>query len=477
MDALALLQDPADPFALAADQLDVPLDAAGSAWRAFARPDQLPPPGDWRTWLILAGRRWGKSRTGAETIVGWSEAGLAHKVAAVGQTAADSRDILADALCTIIVGKRSDGSPLFAPRPGAYYEPSKMRVSLPGGAVVRLFSAEDPDALRGYGADAAWLDEVAAWRRPEAYDQAQIVLSLGQARQVVTTTPRPVKVIRDLIVNPRTIVTRGRTVDNAANLSPAALEELRSQYEGTRIGRQELEAELLEDVVGALWEFGWIDAHRVKTAPELVRVVVAVDPATTSGDEADETAVAVAGKGVDGEYYVLACDGYHLSPNAWALRAVDAYDTFGADKIVAEINNGGEMVIANIRRAREGLPVRSITASRGKTLRAEPISNLYEQGRVHHVGNFGPLEDQMVRFPVATEHDDRVDALVYALTELSAGGHGVLGAMQEQAERIAAQEAAGAKPVVLVCAHRFRRADGAIGVCGLEAAHEGRHAA
>ena len=439
-------------------------------WAERARPEQLPPPGDWRTWLILAGRRWGKTRTGAETLVAWSQAGMAHRVAAVGQTAADSRDVLADALTTVIVGRREDGSPVFAPRPDTYHEPSKLRVTLPGGAVVRLFSAEDPDALRGYGADTAWLDEVAAWRRPEAFDQAQIVLSLGNARQIVTTTPRPTKIIRELMAAPTTVITRGRTIENAANLSAAGLAYLREQYEGTRLGRQELEAEVLDDMPGAFWQLGWIDASRVDAAPEMQRVVVAIDPAVTSGDEADETAVAVAGKGVDGQFYVLACEGYHLSPNAWAERAVDAYDRYGADRIVAEVNNGGEMVISTIRKVRDGLPVRSITASRGKTLRAEPIAALYEQGRVHHVGVFGPLEDQQIRFPVAAEHDDRVDALVYALTELSAGGHGVLGAMQMLADSIP-------KPTTpaVPCGQRFRR-DGAIELCALAAGHEGRHA-
>lgn len=375
------------------------------AWSATARPEQLEPDGDWRTWLILAGRGFGKTRTGAETVNGWARSGRARRIAVIAQTAADVRDISIAALRKAA--------------PDAAYSPSKHHLlTWPNGATAMGFSAEEPDSLRGYQFDSAWCDELAAWRYPETWDQLQFALRIGQTRQIVTTTPRPTRIIRDLLDSPSVSVTRGRTLDNAANLSPEFLRDIVARYEGTRLGRQELDAEVLLDVPGALWTWETIERNRRTEAPHLVRVVVAIDPAASSDEEADETAVAVAGLGEDGHYYVLAVDGYHLTPHGWASRAIDAYDAHRADALIAETNNGGEMVVATLKSVRASLPVRTVTATRGKALRAEPVAALYEQGRVHHVGRLERAEEQMTAFPVASEHDDRVDALVYALSAL-----------------------------------------------------------
>jgi phage terminase large subunit-like protein len=414
-------------LALALTEMELEHDRASLAqrsWLTIARPEQLPPEGKWRTWLILAGRRWGKTRTGAETIVAWSQAGQVHQVIAVGQTAADSRDVLADALRTVIVGHRDDGSPMYAMRPDTLYEPSKLRIILPGGATVRLFSAEDPDALRGYGADCAWCDELAAWRYPESYDQVQIVMSLGRARQIVTTTPRPVRVIRELAADPETIITRGRTIDNEENLRRAAMATLLRKYGGTRLGRQEIDGELLEDVPGALWTRDRIDELRITAAPELSRIVVGIDPAVSSSEDADETGIVVAAKGADGQGYLLADLSCRASPDGWARRAVEALRSWGADRIVAEVNQGGDLVESMIRTIDPGAPYRGVHASRGKRTRAEPVSALYEQGRIHHVGAFPALEDQLcAALPDGgSGPDDRLDALVWAFTELGLTG-------------------------------------------------------
>jgi predicted phage terminase large subunit-like protein len=260
-----------------------------------------------------------------------------------------------------------------------------------------------------------------AFRYPqEAFDMLMFGLRLGaHPRALFTQTPKPLKVLKDLIAQPTTITVRGATFDNRDNLPDVFFEQIVRRYEGTRLGRQELYAEILEDVEGAFWRMADIDAGRVREHPELVRVVVGVDPAVTHGESADETAIVVAGKGIDGDYYVLAIDGYRLTPDGWARRVVDAYDTHSADRVIAEVNQGGEMVEATMRQVRQTLPVKVIRASRGKTVRAEPVAALYEQGRVHHVGTFAVGEQQMCGFPVADDNDDRVDALVYALAELS----------------------------------------------------------
>ena len=374
-----------------------------SAWQGIARPEQKPPDGDWRTWLILAGRGWGKTRTGAETVAQFIRDGSATRVGVVAQTAADARDVSVRALV--------------AASPGAVWEPSKRLVTFPNGATAITFSAEDPDSLRGYEFDLAWSDELAAWRFPEAWDQLQYGLRVGRARQIVTTTPRPVRVIRALLDDPSCTVTRGRTLDNEANLSAEALAYLLRKYAGTRLGRQELDAEILDDVPGALWQRSMFDARR--SARDMSRVVVAIDPAATSNEDSDETGIVVAGLGIDGFGYVLADRSCRASPADWASRAIAAFREFKADRIVAEDNNGGEMVELTLRTVDSGVPIKRVHASRGKHTRAEPVASLYEQGRVFQPEPMPDLEDQLCSWtPDDVDSPDRLDALVWALTEL-----------------------------------------------------------
>lgn len=380
-------------------------------WRFWARPDQVAPGGDWTVWLVLAGRGWGKTRTGAQ----WAhEQAREHpRIALVGPTAADVRDTMVEGESGII----ATAHPAFVPK----YEPSKRRVTWPNGSMATCYSGDEPERLRGPQHHRAWVDEWMAFKYPqEAFDMLMFGLRLGaHPRALFTQTPKPLAPLKRLLAETTTHTTRGSTYDNRDNLPDVFFQQIVGRYEGTRIGRQELYAEILEDVEGAFWTMAVIDDHRVRQAPELVRVVVGVDPAVTHGDDADETSVCVAGKGVDGEYYVLSSDGYRLTPQAWANRVVDAYDGHSADRVIAEVNQGGEMVEATLRAVRQTLPVKVIRASRGKTVRAEPIAALYEQGKVHHVGVFAATEQQMCAFPVKAEFDDRVDALVYALTELS----------------------------------------------------------
>jgi predicted phage terminase large subunit-like protein len=276
--------------------------------------------------------------------------------------------------------------------------------------------------LRGPQHDAAWADEPAKWKYPlEAWDNLELGLRLGDhPRIVATTTPRPIKLIRDLLKDRMTVVTRGSTYDNMANLAPSFFDRMVMKYENTRLGRQELYAELLEDVPGALWQRQTIDQHRVTRAPDLVRIIVGIDPAMTSGEDANETGIIVVGKGRDRQAYVLDDLSCRLSPDGWARRAVSAYRRYRADRIVAEVNNGGDLVERVLRTVDPSVAYRAVRASRGKVVRAEPIAALYEQGRVHHVGLFAGLEDQLCVF-APDQYDgspDRVDALVWCLSEL-----------------------------------------------------------
>lgn len=387
-------------------------------WRFWARPNQLPPE-NWRhVWLILAGRGFGKTRTGAETVRWLVETGQAKRIALVAPTAADARDVMVEGESGILAVSRPDFKP--------EYEPSKRRITWPNGAVAYTYSAEEPDRLRGPQHDFAWCDELAAWKYPDdTWDNLIFGLRLGDnPRVVVTTTPKPIPLVRKLVNDPETVVTRGSTYENAANLPPSFLKEIRDKYEGTRLGRQEIYAEILDDVPGALWNRTMLDELRVKKAPELIRIVVAIDPAVTSGENSDETGIIVAGKGVDGHGYVLEDLSCRMSPDGWATRAVNAYHKYEADRIVAEVNNGGDLVETTIRTVDRRIPYKAVRASKGKRTRAEPIAALYEQGKIHHVGSFPLLEDQMCNFtPDGYDGSpDRVDALVWALTELMLKG-------------------------------------------------------
>jgi len=377
----------------------------------------LPPPGDWRVWLLLAGRGFGKTRTGAELVRTRVASRAARRIALVTPTAADARDVMVEGESGLLA--------ISARRDRPTYEPSKRRLTWPNGAVAMTYSADEPDRLRGPQHDFAWCDELAAWRYPEAWDMLMFSLRLGSdPRAVVTTTPRPTRLIKTLVADPKVVVTRGSTSQNRDNLAPAFLDQIVRRYEGTRLGRQELEAEILEDVPGAMWGRAVIEGTRLTRLPELARIVVAIDPAAGSGEQSDETGIVVAGKDTGGQGYVLADVSGRYAPTEWAKAAIAAYRAHDADRVVAEVNNGGEMVEATLRVVDPNVPFTAVHAARGKVARAEPVAALYEQGRVHHLGAFPALEDQMCGFvhdfdrAAAGYSPDRVDALVWALTEL-----------------------------------------------------------
>jgi predicted phage terminase large subunit-like protein len=382
-------------------------------WPTNARPDQLLPDGDWRTWTILAGRGWGKTRTGAEAVRAWVGRGY-RRIALVAPTAADARDVMVEGESGLLNVFPNETRPL--------YEPSKRRITFANGAQATVYSADEPDRLRGPQHDAAWCDEIAAWRRADdAWSNLMMGLRLGRdPRVIVTTTPRPIPIIRQLVAADGTVLTRGRTLDNSANLAPQFLDEILARYQGTRLGRQELDAEILDDTPGAFWSLGLIDRTRVASVPELERIVVAVDPAATAGDKSDFTAIVVAGIGkADRHVYVLEAQAVKETPEGWARRVWEAYDRHGAGRVIAEQNQGGQMIQSVLRQARPAGLVKLIAATKSKALRAEPVAHLYELGRVHHVGVHRSLEDQMIVFPVSAEHDDLVDALAHAVTELT----------------------------------------------------------
>ncbi len=391
------------------------------SWRMWARPAQLAPPGDWRYWLILAGRGFGKTRAGAEWVRDQVAQGR-RRIALIGPTAADVRDVMIEGQSGLINISHPDERPSF--------QPSKRRLIWPNGAKAFCYSAEEPQRLRGPQHDAAWADELAAWKDPQAaWDQLQMGLRIGaDPRAAITTTPRPIALIRALSEDPHCVVTRGTTYENSVNLAPDFIAKIIQRYEGTRLGRQELNAELLTDAPGALWTFDILLACRVTRAPDLQRVVVAVDPSGSDGaDEGDSQGIIVAGLGVDGRGYVLADYTCRMSPEGWGRRAVEAYDAFGADRIVAEKNFGGDMVRFTLQAVRASVPVTLVSASRGKVVRAEPVSALYEQGRIAHVvpGRDNPLaelEDEMRQATASgylgPRSPNRLDALVWALTAL-----------------------------------------------------------
>lgn len=416
-------------------------EVARTDWKRIARPEQMPPKGSHVFWLILAGRGWGKTRCGSEWVR--AKARTSRYVNIVAATAADARDICVEGESGIL----AVCPPWERPR----YEPSKTRLTWPNGAVSLIFSADEPDRLRGKQHSDLWCDELAAWRYPEAWDQAKLGLRLGRRPQAcITTTPRPAKAIRDMIDDPTCVVTRGRTMDNAKNLAPAFLASITARYEGTRLGRQELNAEILDDAPGALWKREQIDALRVVRAPELRRIVVAIDPAVTSTEGSDETGIVVVGIGADGHGYVLEDLSCVASPDSWCRLAVQAYHRQKADRIVAETNNGGDLVESLLRTIDQAVAYRKVTASRGKAVRAEPVAALYEQGRVHHVGQFDRLEDQLTNWDpsLSEKSPDRLDALVWAITELAINkpmaGEGFLQYAREQLVQYRAAQGATA---------------------------------
>lgn len=407
-------------------------------WRSIARPEQITPGTsgaalirtDWAFWVLLAGRGFGKTRSGAEWSIEQAKSQPGSHGALVAATADDARKVMLSSGLESVEG----ASGILAISPPDFrpvYEPSKRTVTWPNGTVATLYSAEEPNRLRGPQHHWGWVDEIAAWEKEgAAWDQFLFGLRLGSRPQAcITSTPRPVKLLRELIKNPRAVITKGSTYDNRANLAPTFFDEIVGKYEGTRLGRQELYAELLEDVLGALWNHTRLDQLRRPKPLDFKRLVVAIDPAVTNKTDSDETGIIAAGvaecwcKGFAEDHgFVLEDGSGRHAPDAWARRALAMLDDLEGDLIVAEVNNGGDLVEVNIRTVRKNAPYKAVHASRGKRTRAEPISALSEQGKVHHVAGakLEQLEDQMCTWdPLGGgKSPDRLDAMVWALTEL-----------------------------------------------------------
>ncbi len=391
------------------------------SWALQGRLDQQPPTGDWRTWLIMGGRGSGKTRAGAEWVHALASAGQRSelRIALVAETLGDAREVMIDGvsgICRIARRQRPD------------FEPSRRRLIWPNGAMAQVFSSEDPESLRGPQFHFAWCDELAKWKyADDTFDMLQFGLRLGDdPRQLVTTTPRPVPILKRLIAEEGTRLVKISTRDNAANLAPAFVKGLEARYGGSRLGRQELDGELIDDRPDALWKRADLDALRIRFTGALRRIVVAVDPPSGSGSNS-VCGIVVAGVEQTGRAVVLAdCSAEGLSPAGWAQEVVKAYRRFSVDRVVAEVNQGGEMVASMLRSIDQTLPLTEVRATRGKFTRAEPVAALYEQGRVAHAGRFSALEDQMCDFGPdglsGGRSPDRLDALVWALTALMLEG-------------------------------------------------------
>lgn len=418
-------------------------------WSFWARPEQLAPDGEWRVILALAGRGWGKSRYGAETVIEWKRQGFKH-VNLIGATYDDAWDVMVFGESGILAIAPPDMRPTVNQEKGLIW---------PDGSVSKVFTAEKPERLRGKQHQKVWADELCAWRYPEAWDQMKFGLRLKAPRGapvtcnqvIVTTTPKPSKLLRELAADPTTYVVRGSTRANIANLAPDFYNDLNKKYAGTRLGRQELDAEILDDNPGALWNRADIDDHRRYTLdpetgeirlPPMRRIVVAIDPAVTANEDSDETGIVVAGLGEDGHGYILedGTSSEKISAEKWATRALKLYKKWNADRVVAEVNNGGDLVESLLRSKAPNIPYTAVRASRGKVIRAEPVAALYEQHKVHHCGHFPMLEDQMVEFNPTTDKKspDRMDALVWALTELMLDDNdaGMLDFYEEEVKRL-----------------------------------------
>jgi phage terminase large subunit-like protein len=378
-------------------------------WDFRARDEQLPPSGDWRIWLFMGGRGAGKTRAGAEWIAQGIRSGAMNRVALIGATYDEARAVMIEG-----------DSGLLKVSATATYQPANRRVLWPGGALARVLSADEADSIRGHQFDAAWCDEFCKWSAPQdALDMALMALRLGNdPRMLITTTPRNIAALKRLIEMKDCTLTQSRTADNAANLAPGFVQMMEQRYAGTRLGRQELDGDLIEDNEAALWHRDWIEAARLREAPKLSRIVVAIDPPVSL--TGDECGIVVAGRDDNGEMFVLADRSMGgLTPTQWAIRAIDAYEEFHGDAIVAEANQGGEMVRTVLQQQLSSAPIRLVHATRDKQTRATPFAALYEKSRVHHIGSFAELEDQMCQFDGTGSSPDRLDALVWALADLA----------------------------------------------------------
>jgi predicted phage terminase large subunit-like protein len=399
---------------------------ASLRWIETARPNQIAPEGpkgtkegDWSIWFINAGRSFGKTLAGANWLAGQALTRPETIGAVVAPTSSDLRRVCFEGPSGII--QAIPQVCLWKGRLDKAYNRQTSELVLWNGSKLMGFSAIEPDRMRGPQYHYAWGDEVAAWRYDDAYDQLTLGLRLGKhPRLSLTSTPRPTKLIRAIINDPKTYVVRGSTFENVA-LSQTVLDKWRERYEGTRLGRQELYAEILDDVEGALWTHNLIDRERRKAEnlPDMRRIVIGIDPAVTSGKDSDETGIIVAGLGEDNRYYVLEDESGRYKPDEWANLVIKLYQQHQADRIVAEVNNGGDLVERMLRIVDKSVSYRPVRASKGKITRAEPIASLYEQSKVSHVGSFALLEDQMCTYIGGGDSPDRLDALVWALTDLS----------------------------------------------------------
>lgn len=391
---------------------DAEAAAALYAWSFWARPGQSEPTGDWSIWVLLAGRGYGKTRAGAEWIRQRVEAGKAERIALIAQTPADAMHVM--------VRGESGLLNICPPWNMPVYRQSSRTLTWPNGALATLYSGHEPDKLRGPQHDTLWADELASWQYPrETWDNAMFGLRLGDhPKAVVTTTPKPIKLLRELVHAPHVAITRGTTYENRANLAKVFFEQIVAKYEGTTVGQQELYAALLDEAVGALWKRKTIDECRRAMPQSLRRIVVAIDPAVTVTEESNETGIIVAGLGDDNHAYVLEDLSGRHSPDTWATKVIGAHKRLKGDRIIGEQNNGGDLVKRTVHTVDPNAPYKAVHASKGKWTRAEPVAALYEQGRVHHVGAFAELEDQMCTWEPGNDSPDRMDALVWAISEL-----------------------------------------------------------
>lgn len=391
-------------------------------WK-LARDKQVTPLGDWNVWLILAGRGFGKTWTGAYDIVNYAMTHPNTISAVLAPTFGDLRRVCFEGVSGI---NQLIPQECYFNSKASGYNRSTSEIKLWNGSKIVGFSASEPDRLRGSQYHRAWCDELAAWRYPEAYDQLQFGLRLGKNPQVViTTTPRPTPIIKELMKRAEddVYVTQGSTFENKQNLAQSALKQFVDRYEGTRLGRQELYAEILDDFEGALWNYTMLEDCRVtkEHLPEMTKIIVSIDPAVTANANSDETGIIVTALGEDERYYVLEDKTGKYSPDEWGRVAIELFYRYNANMIVAEVNNGGDLVERLLRSIERNIPYKSVHATRGKMVRAEPISALYEQGKVYHLGTFPKLEEQMCSFTGDNRgaSPDRLDALVWGLTELS----------------------------------------------------------
>jgi phage terminase large subunit-like protein len=419
------LQDNETLKYLTADLSDDELQAMCGHWEFLARANQLPPEVTeaglpWRVWLIMAGRGFGKTRCGAEWISAQAVENPTARLALVAATLHEGRSVMIEGESGLLNCAAPDFKPI--------WEVSKRRIMWPNGAQAFLYSAEEPDSLRGSQHHGAWCDELAKWPNAnEVWMNLMMGLRLGETpKTVVTTTPRAMTQLRQIIADKYTAITRGATQENANNLPDGFMAMITDAWGGTRLGRQELNGELIEDVPGALWTRDSVEKHRVRTAPELSRIIIGVDPAVSAGAAADACGIIVAGCDKAGHFYIIEdATMQGASPLVWASAVIAAYARHQADRIIAEANNGGALVSAVLHQVEPNAPVELVHASRGKIVRAEPIALLYEQGKVHHVGAFPDLEDQLCGFISGGSYEgpgkspDRADALVWALTALA----------------------------------------------------------